>query len=175
MPLSFAKAAAFSRVTALAYSFNNADAPAMEDAATNLANGCPAFWHRATGGNAVVGGFMAPLNQYQDVIRACEAFEADFGAPCRMREPRFLDALLPLNRAAAKSLAAAYDEVSISHTPSELMRRTDEAEDRSIEALAQLRRSGTPHPLIAALGGLDEALIDEAERSILATDAAAAA
>lgn len=166
MPSSFAKAAALSRLTALAYSLNNADAPAMDDAATNLANGCPAFWHRATGGNAVVGGFMATLNRCQDVVRAWRMYETDFGATCRMREPRFLDALLPLNCAAAQSLAAAYDEVSVLCTPSELMRRTDQAEGQALEALAQLRRSGAAHPLIAALGGLDETSIEAAERAV---------
>jgi hypothetical protein len=166
MPSSFAKAAALSRLTALAYCLNNADAPAMDGAATNLANGCPAFWHKASGGNAVVGGFMATLNQCQDVVRAWQIYEADFGAPARMREPRFLDALLPLNRAAAHSLAAAYDEVSVVCTPSELMRRTDEAEDQALAALARLRRSETAHPLIAALGGLDEDRIEEAERAV---------
>jgi hypothetical protein len=174
MPSSFAQAAALSRVTALAYSLDNADAPAMDDAATNLANGCPAFWHRATGGNAVAGGFMAYLNRTQDVIRAFKAVEADFGT-CRMREPRFRDALLPLNRAAAQSLAAAYDEVSVVRTPSELMRRTSEAEDQALAALAQLRRSETAHPLLAALGGLDESRIEAAERAVGATEASVAA
>ena len=54
MPSSFAKASALSRISALAYSLDNADALAMDEAAINLANGCPAFWHRATGSNAVV-------------------------------------------------------------------------------------------------------------------------
>lgn len=175
MPSSFAKASALSRISALAYSLDNADAPAMDEAATNLANGCPAFWHRATGGNAVVGSFMVPLNQCQDVTRAWQAVEADFGARCRMREPRFLDALLPLNRAAAKSLAEAYAEASIRRTLSELLHRTDEAEERALDALAQLRRSGTQHPLIAALGGLDAAQIEAAERAIEGAETAVAA
>jgi hypothetical protein len=145
MPSSFAQAAALSRITALAYSLDNADAPAMDDAATNLANGCPAFWHRATGGNAVVGGFMAHLNRTQDVIRAFKEVEADFGT-CRMGEPRFLDAL-----------------------------RTTEAEDQALAALAQLRRSETAHPLLAALGGLDESRIEAAERAVGATEASVAA
>jgi hypothetical protein len=109
------------------------------------------------------------------VVRAWQLYEADFGAPARMREPHFLDALLPLNRPAAQSLAAAYDEVSVACTPSELMRRTTEAEDQALTALAQLRRSETAHPLITALGGLDEDRIEEAERAVGATDAAVAA
>ena len=174
MPSCFAKTAAFSRIHALAYCFNNADLAAMEAAAANLANACPAFWHRAAGGNAVVGGFMAYLNETQDVVRAWRRYGAEFGMACRMREPRFLDALLPLNRAAAQSLAAAYDEVSVLHTIRELMSRTDEAEQQAIEALDRLRRSGEAHPLIEALGGLDEARIEAARRALAGAEAVAA-
>jgi hypothetical protein len=92
-----------------------------------------------------------------------------------MREPRFLDALLPLNRAAATSLAAAYDEASVLCTPSELLRRTDQADDQVLEALAQLRGSETAHPLIAALGGLDEGRIEAAVQAIEGAEAAVAA
>jgi hypothetical protein len=171
---TFAQTAALSRIAALAYCFDNADAPAMEDAAANLANGCPAFWHRAAGGNAVVGGFIAILNRCQDVGRAARAVEAEFGA-CRMREPRFLDAVLPLNRAAAKSLAAAYEESTVAHPMHELLARTDTAEDEALAALEQLRRSGAPHPLIGALGGLDPARVEAAVEATTRKEPAAAA
>ena len=171
---AFAQTAALSRIAALAYCFDNADAPAMVDAAVNLANNCPAFWHRATGGNAVVGGFMASLNRCQDVGRAVNAFEAEFGA-CRMREARFLDALLPLNRAAAKSLAAAYEESTLAHPMSELLARTETAEDQALAALERLRRSGPPHPLLDVLGGLDPARVEAAVEATRRKETAAAA
>lgn len=174
MPASAAQTAALSRISALGYCFDNADAPAMGDAAANLANGCPAFWHRAAGSNAVVGGFMAYLNRSQDVIRAARAVEADFGA-CRMRAPRFLDALLPLNRAAANSLAAVYDEVSVLHTARELLDRTDRAEEEALAAISQLRRSGAMHPLLTALGGLDTARLEAAAAAIGGSDKTVAA
>jgi hypothetical protein len=144
------------RIEALAYVFGNADALAMVPAAQNAANNCPAFWHRASSGNAVVGGFMAYLNETQDVQRAWELWERDFGTPCRMRNPKYLFELLPLNRAAAKSLSEAYDEVSVFHTESELLSRTYDAEGKALAAMDELRKSeGSNHPLVTALGGLD--------------------
>jgi hypothetical protein len=173
MPSTFNTAAALSRIEALAYCFSNADARAMEEAAANLANNCPAFWHRATGGNAVVGGFMFYLNKAQDVARAWGLYEAEFHTDSRMRKARLLDELLPLNRAAAESLADAYEEAApvTFRTPSELLSRTYHCEG---EALAALRKLGdkAPSPLIEALGGLDYSRIDDAARA-LNTDALA--
>ena len=92
-----------SRIEALASCFDNADAHDMEAAAANLANNCPAFWHRAAGGNAAVTGFIFFLNRTQDVVRAWELYEHEFQRPSKMRDADLLDELLPLNRAAAVS------------------------------------------------------------------------
>lgn len=155
-----------SRIEALAYVFGNADALAMAPAAQNAANNCPAFWHRATSGNAVVGGFMHYLNETQDVQRAWERFERDFGTPCRMRNAKYLYELLPLNRAAAKSLSEAYDEVSVFHTESELLSRTLLAESRALDTLRDLRNGGFRHPIIEALGGIDEERVAASEAAL---------
>lgn len=159
---------ALARIEAMAFVFGNADSLAMTAAAQNAANNCPAFWHRASIGNALVGGFMAYLNETQDVQRAWEAYEAAMGTPCRMRNPKYLYELLPLNRAAAKSLSEAYDEVSVFHTESELMSRTYAAETKALAALHELGQSGgTTHPLMVALGGLDHTRIAAAQDAIL--------
>lgn len=155
-----------SRIEALAYVFGNADSLAMIAAAQNAANNCPAFWHRASGGNAIVGGFMAYLNETQDVQRAWERWEHDFGTKCRMRNPKYLYELLPLNRAAAKSLSEAYDEVSVFHTESELVSRTLMAESRALDTLRDLRNGGFRHPMIEALGGIDEARVAASETAL---------
>lgn len=156
-----------SRIIALAYCFNNADSRDMDDAARNAANNAPAFWHRASAGNAVVGGFMHYLNETQDVQRAWVAYEAAMGTACRMRNPKHLYELLPLNRAAAKSLAAAYDELGAFHTESELVSRTYAAETKALEALGDLREAGSSHPLMAMLGGIDARRVDAASDAIL--------
>lgn len=155
-----------SRIEALAYCFGNADSLAMTGAAQNAANNAPAFWHRATSGNAVVGGFMTYLNETQDVQRAWAAYEADFGRPCRMRNPKYLYELLPLNRAAAKSLSEAYDEVSVFHTESELVSRTLAAETKALAALDELQAKGGKHPLIAALGGIDKGRVTASKTAL---------
>lgn len=130
------------RIHPLAYRFRNADSEPVKGAAQNLANGCAAFWHRASGGNAVVGAFMPYLNRTQDVLRACEAYEADFGQPCRMRDEAFLDQLLPLNEMAVQSLKAAYEDTGWSRSTRELVARTDKAEAEATDALIALRTSG---------------------------------
>lgn len=156
-----------SRIEALAYCYGNADSLAMIAAAQNAANNCPAFWHRASSGNAVVGGFMHYLNETQDVQRAWDRWERDFGTPCRMRNPKYLFELLPLNRAAAKSLGEAYDEVSVFHTESELLSRTYAAEGKAIAALEELRASGKSLPLIEALGGIDSNRVEAAQVALV--------
>ncbi len=158
---------ALSRIQALAYCFGNADQLDMEAAAQNLANGAPAFWHRATGGNAVVGGFMFYLNRTQDVIRAWELYEHEFQRPSRMRNPKYLFELLPLNRAAAQSLAKAYDEVSVWHDPSELLSRTLTAEEKALVALQDLKQRGSTSVVIDALGGIDPARVGAAQDAIV--------
>ncbi len=55
MPSPTKTASALSRITALAYCYANADQLAMEGAAENLANGCPAFWHKSTSTGGVSG------------------------------------------------------------------------------------------------------------------------
>ncbi len=159
---------ALSLIEALAYCYHNADQLDMEAAAQNLANNCPAFWHRATGGDAVVGGFMFYLNRTQDVVRAWELYEHEFQRPSRMRDAQYLFELLPLNRAAAKSLAKAYDEIGSFATESELMSRTYNAEEKALAALRDLKRSGSTNPLINAVGGIDPARVSAAQDAIAA-------
>lgn len=134
-------ASALSRIEALAYRFDNADKLDMPEAAQNLANNCPAFWHRATSGNAAVGGFMFYLNRTQDVVRAWELYEHEFQRQSPMRSEDRLDELLPLNPAAAKSLAAAYKALGWPRREAELIARTDRAEREAEDALRALAAS----------------------------------
>lgn len=134
-------ASALSRIEAIAYRFDNADKLDMEATAVNYANNCPAFWHRAAGGNAVVGGFMFYLNRTQDVVRAWELYEHEFQRPSKMRSEDYLDELLPLNPAAAKSLANAYKALGWPRREAELIARTDRAERDAGEALRALAAS----------------------------------
>lgn len=159
--------AQLSRIEALAYCFDNADAHDMEAAAANLANNCPAFWHRAAGGNAAVTGFMFFLNRTQDVVRAWELYEHEFQRPSKMRDADLLDELLPLNRAAAVSLERAYDEIEprTFRTASELLSRTCDAEEKARAAVDAFRRHGTEHPLIKAMGGIDWRRVERAGRA----------
>lgn len=157
--------AQLSRIEALAYCFGNADAHDMEAAAANLANNCPAFWHRAAGGNTAVTGFMFFLSRTQDVVRAWELYEHEFQRPSKMRDEAMLDHLLPLNAGAVHSLAAAYVALGSWRPSRELIARTDKAEDAALDALRALRRT-QPAPLIDALGGLDYSRIDAAARAI---------
>ena len=107
---------ALSRIRAIAAQFGNADGIAMDFAAANLANNCPAFWSQATSGNSPAGMLVLYVNEHQDVVRGLDAFERDFAHASRstLRDNRFLDTLLPLNAAAAKSLAKAYDDIGTS-------------------------------------------------------------
>jgi hypothetical protein len=150
--------AATARIDALALAFHNTDAADIRDAASNIANGCPAFWHKASGGNAVVGGFMFYLNRTQDVRRAWVADEAAFQRPSRMRDPALLDRLLPLNVGAIASLAAAYEDLGTFRTHRELLDRVCDAEEYALDALAALR-AAPEHPLVTAMGGIDHGRI----------------
>lgn len=155
---------ALSRIEALAYRFRNADGPAMEAAAENVANGCPAFWHMstATGG---VSGLMSHLNATQDVARAWASYEAEWHRPCPVRSEKMLDLLLPLNEGAMHSLLNAYgklDEPSF-RTSRELFARVDKADDQALDALRALRKSGGN-----GIGALDLSRVDEAERAVAA-------
>lgn len=153
---------AFSRIEALALAFDNADERPMVGAARNLAKGAPAFWHKAGGNNAVVGGFMACVVEHGDVQKAWAAYEADFGQPCPMREPRWLDRLLPLNVGAIVSLQLAYEAIGTFRDGRELVDRTNRAEVDALAALGDLWKTA-PHPLVVALGGLDHDHIARAE------------
>ena len=158
------------RIEALAFCFDNASTYDMEAAAKNLANNCPAFWHRATSGNAVVGGFLFYLARTQDVIRAWELYEHEFQSTSRMRSEDRLDELLPLNPAAAKSLARAYDELGWPRREAELIARTDKAEAQALDAILAFRRDGVEHPLITAMGGIDWRKVHRAERAVSPTN-----
>lgn len=153
---------AFSRITALAYCFANADQLAMEGAAENIANGCPAFWHKSTSTGGV-SGLMSHLNATQDVQRAWLSYEAEWQRPCPVRAERLLDLLLPLNDGAVHSLADAYAAVGSFRTARELLARVDKAEDKALDALRALRKSGGN-----GIGALDLSRVDEAERAVAA-------
>jgi hypothetical protein len=154
-----------SRIEALASCFDNADTHDMAAAAANIANNCPAFWHRAAGGNAAVTGFIFFLNRTQDVVRAWELYEHEFQRPSKMRDEAMLDHLLPLNAGAVHSLAAAYVALGSFRASRDLIARTDKAEGAALDALRALRRT-QPAPLIDAIGGLDYSRIDAAARAI---------
>lgn len=153
---------ATARIEAIAMAYGNADARPMEMAAANVANNCPAFWHRASGSNDVMGVFIGYLNEAQDVRRAWDMFATEFPAAAnRVRNEAILDKLLPLNLAAAASLAEAYDEISTFRLTSELMARTYRADEAALAALADLKARDV-HPLF----GIDHGRIAASEEAI---------
>lgn len=160
MPSPTRLASTEARVSALAYAFNNADSEPMKAAAENLANGCPAFWHKA-GGNSVPATFITGLNIAQDVKRAWSIWEASFGQPSRMRGEAMLDQLLPLNEMAVHSLLDAYAELDSFRSAKELSARVDRAESEAVDALRKLRADGGN-----ATFPLDWSRVDEAARAV---------
>ncbi|GLQ57287.1 hypothetical protein [Devosia nitrariae] len=101
----------------------------LEDAATNLIEGRPAFWTNAQFGNQPATLFKATVNRLASIKAAQAELSAHFTRNRRnVLSPDWLDTLLPLNPAALADLLSAYRRAGSFRTAEELLRRTERAE-----------------------------------------------
>lgn len=126
---------AMARIATFADRLDNPNSLTAEYAARNIVEGKPAFWHTEGYSNGPAGAFLSEVNRLAS-IEAGAVYLRGFFPARGYGSVEFLDRLLPLNDAAVDDLAGAYAAAGSFRDLSELIRRTERAEGKSMMEIA---------------------------------------